>query len=132
RLDVVARHASIALHNAIEHYRIPGRWIWKPLALLQEGLGGKTKAITMLVIAALSIVVTGLIVLPYPLKVESTGNALPVVRRYVFSPVEGQVRGYDVKPEEAVEEGRTLVRLYDSNLFSKMNDLMAQMEAADL
>src|SRR5262245_29169835 len=132
RLDVVARHASSALHNAIEHYRIPMRWVWMPIAKLQEGLGGKTKAITMLVVAALSILITGLIVLPYPLKVEATGNALPVVRRYVFSPVEGKILGYDVRPEEDVGEGRTLVRMYDSNLFTKMAELANQRQAAIL
>ena len=45
RLEVIGRHATSALYNAAEHRRIPFRFIWLPLAALQEGLGGKTKAI---------------------------------------------------------------------------------------
>ncbi|HTU91227.1 MAG TPA: hypothetical protein VMF69_14200, partial [Gemmataceae bacterium] len=44
RLDVVSRHATPALYNAVEHRRIPGRWVWQPLAQLQDGIGGKAKA----------------------------------------------------------------------------------------
>ncbi len=40
RSEVVARHATGALYNAVEHRRIPLRWIWMPLAKVQEGLGG--------------------------------------------------------------------------------------------
>ena len=30
RLDVVAKHATSALYNAVEHRRIPFRWVWVP------------------------------------------------------------------------------------------------------
>src|SRR5262249_48333286 len=53
RLEIVSRHSTTALSNASEHRRIPGRYIWQPLAHLQEGLGGKARAITASVIAAL-------------------------------------------------------------------------------
>ena len=46
RLDVVARHATRALYNAVEHRRIPMRFLWMPLAKVQEGLGGKARAIS--------------------------------------------------------------------------------------
>jgi hypothetical protein len=39
RLEVVGRHASSALYNAIEYCRIPMRFLWLPLAKVQEGLG---------------------------------------------------------------------------------------------
>src|SRR5262249_51320978 len=47
KLDVVAKHATSALYNAVEHRRIPMRFLWKPLAAVQEGLGGKAKAILL-------------------------------------------------------------------------------------
>src|SRR5262249_5194373 len=46
RLDVVGRHACPALYNAQEYRRIPMRFLWLPLAYVQDGLGGKAKAIT--------------------------------------------------------------------------------------
>ena len=39
RLEVVCRHATPALYNAAEYRRIPFRFLWMPLAKLQEGMG---------------------------------------------------------------------------------------------
>src|SRR5262245_305503 len=85
RLDVVARHATSALYNSVEHRRIPMRFLWMPLAKLQEGLGGKTKAIVLAVVVALSLLGASLYALPYPLKMDATGKVLPVVRRVIFT-----------------------------------------------
>ena len=52
RLEVIGRHATPALYNAVEHRRIPFRFVWMPLAKIQEGLGGKAKAITLLISTA--------------------------------------------------------------------------------
>jgi hypothetical protein len=132
RLDVVAHHASPALFNAIEYRRIPFRWVWMPLAKLQEGLGGKTRAITLLVVAALSTLIAGLIVLPYPLKVEANGNAYPVARRVVYSPVVGTIKHFDAQPNEEVPERRALVRMYDATLYQKIMTLQNDIKNAEL
>jgi hypothetical protein len=130
RLEVVGRHASSALYNAIEYRRIPMRYLWLPLAKLQEGLGGKTRAIVMASVAALSILVTGLIVVPYPLKMEATGKMLPMARRAVYAPAPGTILNFDVLPNERVREGRVLARMRDTQLFTKLNNLRAEQEAA--
>jgi hypothetical protein len=132
RLEVVGRHASSALFNSIEYRRIPMRFLWMPLAKLQEGLGGKTRAIWMSVVAALAIIVTGLIVLPLPLKVEVGGKALPQVRRTAYLPAPGKILHFDVDPNEEVGEGRSLAQMYDNMLYRQLNTLLADMEAAKL
>jgi hypothetical protein len=132
RLEVVGRHASSALFNAIEYRRIPMRFLWLPLAKLQEGLGGKSRAIWMSALVALAVIITGLIVLPYPLKVEVTGKALPQVRRGAFVPTPGMIMQFDVQPNEQVGEGRSLAQMYDSDLWSQINKLAADMEAAKM
>ena len=53
RLEVVGRHAASALYNAVEHRRIPMRFIWMPLAKLQEGLGGTARTIIVCVAVGL-------------------------------------------------------------------------------
>src|SRR5262245_56318879 len=83
RLEVVARHATPALYNAVSHKRIPMRFLWMPLAKLQEGLGGKAKAIATLVGIALLIIIAVLVFVPYPLKMDATGQVLPEHRRWI-------------------------------------------------
>ena len=53
RLEIVGKHAAPALYNAVEHRRIPFRFVWMPLAAIQDGLGGKTRAIVIAILAAL-------------------------------------------------------------------------------
>jgi hypothetical protein len=131
RLDVVARHATGALFNAIEHRRIPFRFVWMPLAKLQEGLGGKTRTITLIVVAAVATVITGLIVIPYPLKVDSTGKLMPVVRRVLYTPVPGTIETFDVQPNEEVPPRRALVQMYDSKLFERISQLKTEADSKE-
>lgn len=131
RLDVVARHATSALYNAVEHRRIPMRFLWMPLAKLQEGLGGKTRAIVLAVVVALSLIAASLYALPYPLKMDATGQVLPVVRHTVYSPAPGTIERFEVQPNEVVPENSVLARMYDATLFQKYNTLMAEMTAAE-
>jgi hypothetical protein len=131
RLEVVSRHATPALYNAVEHYRIPMRYLWMPLAKLQEGLGGKTKAIILLVVLALSILGAGLYAFPYPLKMEAKGEVLPQVRRVLYPPATGTIRRFEVQPNEYVQENRSLARMYDAGLAQKIMELSAQVQAAE-
>ncbi|MFM7151775.1 MAG: GAF domain-containing protein [Gemmataceae bacterium] len=131
KLDVVAKHSTPALYNALEHRRIPMRFLWMPLAKLQEGLGGKTKSIVMLCVALASMLLAALYALPYPLKMEATGTVMPVVRRTVYAPAPGTIERFEVSPNEYVNEGRSLALMYDSTLFQKYNTLYAEMKAAE-
>ena len=77
QLEVIGRHAASGLYNALEHRRIPMRWIRLPLAKLQEGLGGKTRAIMAAIGVALAVFLVMMVVIPYPLKMEAKGQLLP-------------------------------------------------------
>ncbi len=131
RLDIIAKHASSALFNAVEHRRIPMRFIWGPLARLQEGLGGKTKAIILLCVLAVSIIGACLYALPYELKMEVTGKVLPVVRRTVYAPNPGTIIQFEVKPNAVVRENQVLAVMYDASLYAKYMQLRTEMEAAE-
>ena len=91
RLDVVGRHASSALYNAQEYRRIPMRFLWMPLAYLQDGLGGKTKAITSAVLAAIVVAIFALVFVPFPLKMEAPATMMPINRVNLFSTRTGKV-----------------------------------------
>jgi hypothetical protein len=130
RLEVIARHATTALYNAVEHRRIPMRFIWMPLAKLQEGLGGKAKAIALGITAAVLVLIGVLIFVPYPLKMDCTGNLLTEVRCFVYPPATGKVEEFRVKPNEPVAENSNLVLMYDFQLASKLLGLNADIHTA--
>jgi hypothetical protein len=128
RLDVVSRHATPALYNAVEHRRIPGRWVWQPLAKLQDGIGGKTKAITAVVVGLLTFLVAALFLVPYELEMDSTGKLVPFVRRVVYPPTAGKVLEFKVNPGDVVTEKSELAVLFSPDLFTKLLDLHASIE----
>jgi hypothetical protein len=131
RLDVVGRHATSALYNSVEHRRIPMRFIWMPIAKVQEGLGGKARAITYSVIAGVILLVAAMIWVPYPLKMKAKGNFGPEHMehlRWVYTPVEGQIREFLVRPNEIVHKDQPLVLMVDENLRAKVADLKSQID----
>jgi hypothetical protein len=130
RLEVVSKHATTALYNAVEYRRIPMRLLWMPLAKLQEGLGGKTKAIILAVVLLVSLVGAALYAFPYPLKMEFKGNALPVVRRTLYTPASGIMDKLEMLPNDVVHEGQILARMYDQNLAIKANGLIQEINLA--
>src|SRR5262249_3758719 len=61
RLEVVGRHAVSALYNAVAYRQIPLRFLWQPVARVQSGFGGKTRAIIASIAAAVVLLVATLI-----------------------------------------------------------------------
>lgn len=133
RLEVVARHATSALYNAAEYRRIPMRFLWLPLAKLQDGLGGKAKAILSLILFGLGVLIAAMIFVPYPLKMDATGQLLPIQRSWLYAPVEGHVREIPVnlKSGSKVVKGQTLLILFDLNLANQINDLVREIRLAE-
>jgi hypothetical protein len=128
RLDVVARHATSALYNAVEHRRIPGRWVWQPLAKVQDGIGGKAKAISAVAVGLVSFLVAVLLLVPYELEMDSTGKLVPWARRVVYPPAAGQVLEFKVDPGSVVPEKSQLAVLNSPELFEKYLELEAAIE----
>ncbi len=86
RMEVVAKHGTPALYNSSEYRRIPFGFLWRPLAHVQEGLGGKSKAILLAITFGLVLLIAAMVLVPYPLKMEAKGQLLPIERTWVFSP----------------------------------------------
>ena len=130
RLDVIGRHSASALYNAAEHKRIPMRFIWGPLAKLQDGLGGKTRAIITGVAALVVMLVLAMIFVPYPLKMEGKGQLLPKDRRYIYSPISAQIKEFLVEPNQTVRKDDPLIRMYDETLGMKLATLDGEVQAS--
>jgi hypothetical protein len=125
RLEVVGKHATTALYNATEYKRIPFRFIWFPIAKLQDGLGGKAKAITLAVLVTLIVVLVAMVVVPYPLKMEAKGQIWPIERPYVFPPMPVTIMSFPevIKPGARVAKGQEVAYLYSSDLAQEVSKL---------
>lgn len=130
RLEVVGRHSANALYNASEYKRIPMRFVWMPLAKVQEGLGGKTRAIIAGVSAAVVLIILGLVFIPYPLKMEAKGQLLPNERNYVYSAYDAQIKEFKVEPNQEVREGDAIALMFSHDLAMKEIDLEGQIATA--
>jgi hypothetical protein len=125
RLEVVGRHSTAALYNAAEHRRIPMRFLWAPLAKVQEGLGGKARAILTLVLALALALVLAMIFVPYPLRMEANGQLLPRDRAWLYSPAnDGIVREFKPGLEAGalVSQGQELIKLYSPSLNKEITE----------
>ena len=132
RLEVLGRHAGGALYNALEHRQVPLRFLWQPLARLQKGLGGTTRAITIAVVVAVTLILGALLWVPYPLKMDARGQLLPEECAWLFAPVEGQVASFasGIQAGSPVTEGQALVLLHDVQLELKVVQLQNEVAAA--
>jgi HlyD family secretion protein len=132
RLDVLARHTAPALYNAALYRDVPLRLFWRPIAAIQAGLGGKTRAtltvVTVLVVALLA----ALLFVPYPLKMDARGQLLPEDRRWVYSPVEGQVIRFEegARPGARVVKDQPLMLMHDLQLEARVRQLTQEVAAA--
>jgi hypothetical protein len=118
RLEVIGKHAAPALYNAAELKRVPLKFLWWPLAKLQEGIGGKSRFYTIAGAILAAILIAVMIVVPYPLRMEAKGQLLPVEIAQIFPPKEGIVRDIRVKPGDKIDPKYAAVTLFSSDLQS--------------
>lgn len=133
RLEVIGRHATTALYNSAEYKRIPMRFIWFPLAKVQDGLGGKAQAIVWLVGIALVALILAMIFVPYPLRMDSIGTFQPVKRATLYAPVPGQVKAIApwLTPGKRITEDHELMQLFDGELYKQIVELRQEIAQAD-
>lgn len=133
RLDVVGRHSCPALYNALEYRRIPMRFLWLPLAYVQDGLGGKAKAITLAVTVGLVLLILAMIFVPFPLKMEANGIAQVGDRVNLYSPLVGKVE--QIKPNlqsgDEVAKGQELLVMFSGDLQKQIGELQTEIASLE-
>ena len=121
RLEVVIKHAAPALFNAAQMNRVPLKFLWWPIAKLQEGIGGKRRFIAASVAVLLALLVGAMVIVPAPLRMEAKGQMLPVEIAKIFPPREGVVKEIRAKPGDKVDPNFPLVALYSETLSDEYN-----------
>ena len=137
RVDVVCRHSSTALANAMEHQSLFLMPVWrligKSRVLVKARTLPKTISISLAVLAVLVI----LIVWPASFDLHSKGTLEPVDRRDIFAGVDGVVyelgRDKDNKEIEHggwVHKGDLLMRLRNTDLEVSKSEVEGQLVTA--
>jgi hypothetical protein len=107
------------------------RFIWMPLAKLQEGLGGQGQAIAMAVAVGLTLFISVMFFVPYPLKMDSEGKLIPQVRKQVYyGGMNGTILRFNVKPNENVKEKQQLIALRDITLAKQLHEWKTKRDEA--
>jgi hypothetical protein len=130
RLDVVGRHAASALYNSTEMRNIPLRFAWRPIMALQEGLGGKTRFLTMLISSAVILFLLAMVFVPWELKMDAKGQLVPENRQWVYPPREGRIERFFVEPNSVVGPNQVLIEMYDPGLEKELTDLNGKLKTA--
>src|SRR5947209_4081691 len=100
-----------ALYNAAQMKRVPLKFLWWPIAKVQEGIGGKARFYTAGVAVLLAILTAVMILVPYPLRMDAKGQLQPVENRKVFPLKDGILRQIYVKQGQHVQPGDTVAEL---------------------
>ncbi len=131
RLEVVGKHAAPALFNAAQMKRVPLKFLWWPLAQVQEGIGGKGRFYAAAAAILLAVLVGCMILVPYPLRMDATGQLLPVEIAQIFPADEGQVREIHRKPGEEVGTNEVVATLYSNTLLKNYREAQDQFNLAN-
>ncbi|MBX9652574.1 HlyD family efflux transporter periplasmic adaptor subunit [bacterium] len=128
KVDVITRHASVALANALEHDEVFLLPVWKFLGRSTRWIRGRGLPKILLALVAIGAVATFLVLFPYPLRLEGRGELVPDVRRVVYAPVQGVISEVKVKHGDQTEEGSILARISSIELDRQQIELAGQIQ----
>jgi hypothetical protein len=129
KIDVVARHGSLAFYNAEEVSRIFLLPLWKGLGWVSRLFTGSRLMLTTTVLAALAGFAAALTFMPWTLWLEGKGALNPQMRRTIFAPVQGEVEQVKVDFKSNVQVGAELVVLSNPQLKDEALSLSGNLNA---
>lgn len=132
RMEIVGKHAAPALYNAAEMKSIPLKTIWWPIKKVQDGLGGKARLITFLVVILATALSIAMVLVPYPLKMEAKGQLEPMEVGQVFVPIEGQIRNINFRPGDKVDPEAEIVEMFSEQLAEKLRQPKTELRTAEM
>ncbi|MCI0699465.1 MAG: hypothetical protein L0241_00070 [Planctomycetia bacterium] len=131
RLEIVIKHAAPALYNAAQMKRVPLKFLWWPIAKVQEGLGGKRRFIIVSIVVLLAVLIGVMTFVPSELRMEAKGQMLPVEIAKIFPPLEGRVRELRVRPGDRIDPGTEAVVLFSTELEDEIGRATSERDEAN-
>jgi len=126
RSDVVCRHSSTALANALEHQNLFLMPVWRALGKTRWVLQSRTLPKTLSIAGAVLLVLLALGLWPAQFRLEAKGTLEPAVRQDVFAGIDGVVQELKCAHGEEVAKDQLLVRLRNTDLEVAITDVEGQ------
>jgi hypothetical protein len=127
RCDLVYEHGTRAIANARSHTNLFLMPLWRALGRASWVLRARTLPKTLGLIGLIAAVVLGLIFVKKDFNLEAEGTLLPVERREVFAPIDGEVIDVLVDHNDEVEAGQELIRMRNRDLEVQLTEVDGQI-----
>jgi len=134
RIDVVCRHSSVAMANAMEHQSLFLMPLWRAIGKSKFIVQARTLPKTIMVAVAVLVVIVGLFIVPADFDLQSKGSLEPVNRKDVYAAVEGEVdefgkdlNGKPIEQGSPVKEGQLLLKLQNRTLKAQKVQIVGQL-----
>ncbi|MEA1950133.1 MAG: HlyD family efflux transporter periplasmic adaptor subunit [Planctomycetota bacterium] len=131
RVDVVAKHSSTALSNAMEHQNLFLMPVWRALGNTRWIFQARTLPKTISISLAVLAVILALVFVPWNFELKAGGSLEPVNRSEVFAKVDGVVKSVPVSHGEQVQKGKVLVELRSTDLRVQLRQYRGDLSATD-
>jgi hypothetical protein len=134
RIDVVCRHSSVAMANAVEHQSLFLMPLWRALGKSKFIVQARTLPKTIMVVVAVLVVLLILFLWPADFDLHAKGTLEAVNRRDVYAAADGTIYefGKDVsgKPIEhgsIVKKGQLLLKLHSNDVAQHQSEIEGQV-----
>ena len=131
RVDVVAKHSSTALANAMEHQNLFLMPVWRALGNTRWIFHARTLPKTISISAAVVALILCLIFVPWDFELKASGSLEPVNRSEVFAKIDGVVKSVPVSHGEMVKKDQLLLELRSSDLRIQMRQFRGDLSATE-
>jgi hypothetical protein len=128
RSDMLAEHVGAVLSHARRHDRIFLLRLWQKLGHGLEWFHGRKLAKTLAVLGGVAAVAAALYFVPWDYRVVGKGKLMPIRRRQVFAPENGDVREILVKDAQKVAPDQPLLLLRNEQLSAELNDNLSKLK----
>ena len=116
QISVISEQAGIALGNAKAHEGVFLLPFWRWIGGFRKFFEGNRRNKTLAAIAAATVLLTALCIIPSPFRISSEGTLQPKTRSNVFAPMDGTVDELFVDQNQDVVLDQELLRLKSESL----------------
>ena len=134
RIEVVCRHSSVAMANAMEHQSLFLMPLWRAIGKSAFIVQARTLPKTIMIAVAVVVAVVALFIVPADFDVHAKGTLEPVDRKDIYAGAEGQIHEFGTdkegKPIEHgswVKKGQLLLKLRNPTVNAQMEDIDGQV-----
>ncbi|MDO4628660.1 MAG: HlyD family efflux transporter periplasmic adaptor subunit [Planctomycetia bacterium] len=127
RVELVEKHACVALNNSLEHNNLFLMPVWRAIGRWSWVMKARTLPKTILVLIILLTLLVGLFVFPYKFEVEAEGQLIPVDKAEIFAQMDGDISDVNVVHGQVVQPGTQLVTLRNVEFEEKVTKLKGEM-----